>query len=133
MFRFRSLPPLAAYAHSPATAQALVEELSISQPVLLRCALRNLVTDMPGKAYRWSGEMEEISGFVQEGIDKKGKGATATPVESDGADSPALIHRGLAALYQNIADELAKEGQGDVGLLREWAAEAHRLLDARTK
>jgi Domain of unknown function (DUF1932) len=82
---------------------------------------------MPGKAYRWAGEMEEISGFVKEGLDRN---RTST-VHDVHADSPALIHRGLAALYQNITDELEKEGQGDVALLREWAAEAHRLLDAR--
>jgi putative dehydrogenase len=48
------------------TADALVAEMKVSQPVLLKW----LTTQMPkmhSKAYRWVAEMEEIAAFVGEG------------------------------------------------------------------
>jgi hypothetical protein len=81
---------------------------------------------MPGKAYRWEGEMEEISGFVKDGLSK-----TDRPAEQP--NSPALIHLGLAGLYNIVATELVKPGEGQVAHLREWAAEAHKLLDSKKR
>ncbi|MBV8836737.1 MAG: NAD(P)-dependent oxidoreductase, partial [Alphaproteobacteria bacterium] len=47
------------------TAQALQQELSESQPMLLGW-MRNFVSRMPPKAYRWVAEMEEIATFQQD-------------------------------------------------------------------
>src|SRR5689334_24799347 len=46
------------------TADALLQEMSESQPMLLNW-LRGFVTRMPPKAYRWVAEMEEISKFQE--------------------------------------------------------------------
>ncbi|KAF8200735.1 hypothetical protein BJ912DRAFT_921356 [Pholiota molesta] len=54
---------LAAHANSPATSEALLQELSDSQPELLERITRAVPAMIP-KAYRWVGEMEEIAGFV---------------------------------------------------------------------
>ncbi|KAF8828813.1 hypothetical protein HHX47_DHR3000364 [Lentinula edodes] len=53
---------LAAHASSPATAEALLHELSDSQPEFLRRITRTIPPMLP-KAYRWVGEMEEIGSF----------------------------------------------------------------------
>jgi hypothetical protein len=53
------------------TADALVAEMKVSQPALLKW----LTTQMPkmhSKAYRWVAEMEEIATFV--GADQPGSG-----------------------------------------------------------
>jgi len=47
------------------TADALLQELSESQPMLLNW-MRGFVTRMPPKAYRWVAEMHEIADFVGE-------------------------------------------------------------------
>jgi len=53
------------------TAEALVTEMTISQPTLLKW-LTAQVPRMHGKAYRWIAEMEEIAAFV--GADRPGSG-----------------------------------------------------------
>ena len=66
------------------TADALVAEMTVSQPVLLKW----LTTQMPkmhGKAYRWVAEMEEIAAFV--GKDHPGSG----------------FYEAAARLYEKIA------------------------------
>ncbi len=47
------------------TADALLQEMSESQPMLLNW-MRGFVTRMPPKAYRWVAEMEEIATFQGE-------------------------------------------------------------------
>ncbi|WP_158809947.1 NAD(P)-dependent oxidoreductase [Beijerinckia sp. L45] len=67
-------------------AGALMAEMERSQPEILGL-LRTRIPDMMPKAYRWSGEMEEIAGFV-------------------GADEAATIYHGLAQLYERLAQDM---------------------------
>jgi 3-hydroxyisobutyrate dehydrogenase-like beta-hydroxyacid dehydrogenase len=45
------------------TADALIAEMAVSQPALLKW-LTAQMPKMPSKAYRWVAEMEEIAGFI---------------------------------------------------------------------
>ena len=47
------------------TADALIAEMTVSQPLLLGWLTRQM-PNMPSKAYRWVAEMEEIAEFVGE-------------------------------------------------------------------
>lgn len=77
-------------------ADALRQELAASQPALLAFLTRS-VPDMFSKAYRFVGEMEEISSFAT-------------------SDAGRDIYQGIADLYQQIADD--KNGpQRDIGTL----------------
>ena len=69
------------------TADALIAEMTVSQPHLLRW-LTSQMPKMPAKAYRWVAEMEEIATFVQE--DPAG----------------AAFYQAAARLYQRIAADL---------------------------
>lgn len=74
------------------TADALVAEMAVSQPALLRW----LTTQMPkmhSKAYRWVAEMEEIAAFVHQ--------------DPAGAD----FFHAAARLYGRIAADFAGAGQ----------------------
>lgn len=66
------------------TADALVAEMTVSQPVLLKW-LTSQMPKMHSKAYRWVAEIEEIAAFV--GDDHPGSG----------------FYRAAARLYQDIA------------------------------
>jgi 3-hydroxyisobutyrate dehydrogenase-like beta-hydroxyacid dehydrogenase len=66
------------------TADALLQELSESQPMLLNW-MRGFVARMPPKAYRWVAEMEEIADFL------------------DGDPAAQDMYRGIARFYQAIA------------------------------
>jgi hypothetical protein len=57
---------LAAHASSPATADALLNELNQSQSMIIK-RLTSAAPDMLPKAYHFSGEMEEIADFVGNG------------------------------------------------------------------
>lgn len=87
------------------TADALLQELSESQPMLLNW-MRGFVGRMPPKAYRWVAEMEEIAKF-------------------QGADpAAAAIYRGIARFYEQITAVLADPKPGDaVAQLNEFCAE----------
>ena len=76
------------------TAQALQQELSESQPMLLGW-MRNFVSRMPPKAYRWVAEMEEIATFQQD----------------DAAARDTYL--GIARFYEQIAAALSEPKQGD--------------------
>ncbi|KIP12856.1 hypothetical protein PHLGIDRAFT_137784 [Phlebiopsis gigantea 11061_1 CR5-6] len=107
---------LAAHAASPATATALMHELADSQPMVLQKIIGSTST-MPGKAYRWIGEMEEISDFVSDGLTEPG-------IPGEGQ-----IHQGLARLYERIASavkdgEVVGEDVREVKILRDFAREA---------
>jgi 3-hydroxyisobutyrate dehydrogenase-like beta-hydroxyacid dehydrogenase len=73
------------------TADALIAEMTVSQPHLLRW-LTAQMPKMPSKAYRWVAEMEEIAAFVHQ----------------DPAGS--AFYQAAAQLYQRIADDLAGDG-----------------------
>ena len=68
------------------TADALVAEMKVSQPALLKW-LTTQMPKMPAKAYRWVAEMEEIAGFV-------GAGQTG-----------AGLYEDAAHLYERIASD----------------------------
>jgi 3-hydroxyisobutyrate dehydrogenase-like beta-hydroxyacid dehydrogenase len=70
------------------TADALVAEMSISQPALLKW-LTAQMPKMHGKAYRWVAEMEEIAAFI--GADRPGAG----------------FYEAAARLYEAIAADFA--------------------------
>jgi 3-hydroxyisobutyrate dehydrogenase-like beta-hydroxyacid dehydrogenase len=87
------------------TADALLQELSESQPMLLNW-MRGFVSRMPPKAYRWVAEMEEIAQFQ--------------------ADDPAArdMYLGIARFYEQIAAAVAEPQPGDpVAQLEEFCAE----------
>ncbi len=69
------------------TADALIAEMTVSQPLLLGWLTRQM-PKMPDKAYRWVAEMEEIATFV--GEDPAG----------------AQFYLGAAKLYERIAADL---------------------------
>lgn len=87
------------------TADALLQELSESQPMLLNW-MRGFVSRMPQKSYRWVAEMEEIAQFQ--------------------GDDPAArdIYLGIARFYEQIAAAVADSKPGDaVAQLNEFCAE----------
>src|SRR3954451_288103 len=87
------------------TADALLQELSESQPMLLNW-MRGFVSRMPPKAYRWVAEMEEIATFL------------------DGDPGAQQMYHGIAQFYQQIADTLADPKSGDaVAQLNDFVAE----------
>ncbi len=72
--------------------QSLKREMAESIPDLDR-KLSGAIPDMYAKAYRWVAEMEEIAAFL-------------------GEDDPAsLIFRGMAGLFQKMADDRADGGE----------------------
>ena len=87
------------------TADALLQELSESQPMLLNW-MRGFVSRMPPKAYRWVAEMEEIAQFQE--------------------DDPAArdMYLGIARFYEQIAAALDAPKPGDaVAQLKDFCAE----------
>ncbi|KAI0077775.1 6-phosphogluconate dehydrogenase C-terminal domain-like protein [Panus rudis PR-1116 ss-1] len=126
---------LAANASSPATSQALLHELADSQPQLLQ----RITTSVPGmlpKAYRWVGEMEEISAFVSgdngepvgQGDDAL-NGASRSPRRTGGEEK---IHEGLARLYERIERSMqGLDGGEDVRVLKEFAEDAKKVLEQK--
>ncbi|KAI0033455.1 hypothetical protein K488DRAFT_10171, partial [Vararia minispora EC-137] len=98
---------LSANASSPATATALMHELRTSQPMLLQRATRAL-PDMLPKAYRWHGEMREISDFV--------------------GGSLGDVHRGMAALYERI-EQAVDEDNEDKRVLEQFVKDAREVLE----
>ncbi|OXG24588.1 hypothetical protein C366_00117 [Cryptococcus neoformans Tu401-1] len=58
---------LSAQAHFSRAAKAFLDELTESQPALKK-KLGRAIPDMIPKAYRWVGEMEEISSFITSSI-----------------------------------------------------------------
>jgi 2-deoxy-D-gluconate 3-dehydrogenase len=95
------------------TADALLQELSESQPMLLNW-MRGFVSRMPPKAYRWVAEMEEIAQFQE--------------------DDPAArdMYLGIARFYQQIAaaldaPEAGRRGGAAEGFLRR-AGEAQERM-----
>ena len=87
------------------TADALLQELSESQPMLLNW-MRGFVSRMPPKAYRWVAEMEEIAQFQE--------------------DDPAArdMYLGIARFFEQIAATLEAPKPGDaIAQLKDFCAE----------
>jgi len=82
------------------TADALLQEMSESQPMLLNW-MRSFVSRMPPKAYRWVAEMEEVSDF-----------AGANPAAKD-------MYAAVAQFYAHMARDFASD-QKDVAALKEF-------------
>jgi putative dehydrogenase len=79
------------------TAEALIAEMQVSQPALLKW-LTSQMPKMPSKAYRWVAEMEEIAAFVGEG--QTGDG----------------LFQSAARLYERIAADLDGSGKETAAL-----------------
>ena len=85
------------------TADALIAEMTVSQPLLLGWLTRQM-PKMPDKAYRWVAEMEEISTFV--GEDPAG----------------AQFYAAAARFYERIAADL-EGAQTETNALNAFCAE----------
>ncbi|KIR27144.1 hypothetical protein I309_03854 [Cryptococcus deuterogattii LA55] len=94
----------AAQAHSPGTAKAFFDALTESQPGLTE-RLSRTIPDMIPKAYRWVGEMEEISSFIN-------------------------MYQGLAQMFQRVADDVkssqAGEDREEIKVLLDWAKKGRK-------
>ncbi|KXN90135.1 hypothetical protein AN958_04625 [Leucoagaricus sp. SymC.cos] len=97
---------LAAHASSPATAEALIAELINSQPEVLRHITLSVPRMIP-KAYRFIGEMQEISEFVGEG-------------QGD-------VHRGLSKLYERVENSVEGDRK-DIEVLEQFVSAAEKAL-----
>jgi L-threonate 2-dehydrogenase len=79
--------------------EALMAELAASQPEMLK-RMRSGIPGMYDKAYRWVGEMEEISDFPE-----------ASPPSRD-------IYAAIARLYTDLAKAEESKGQGGDNAIR---------------
>ncbi|KAL1412148.1 hypothetical protein Q8F55_003154 [Vanrija albida] len=135
---------LAAHAHSPDTAAALLEQLADTKPDQV-WRLGGSLPDMIPKAYRvrcgpvqadtqWVAEMEEISSFV----------TSSLGLDPADTNTPAAAHLGLARVFERVAAGLrasagavgaAAEGEAgnaeEVETLKAWAARGRETLTAR--
>ncbi|TRM61605.1 hypothetical protein BD626DRAFT_501605 [Schizophyllum amplum] len=96
---------LSAERTSPATADALLHALDISQPTLVDRVV-DLVPASISKAYRHIYEMQEVGNFV-------------------GGEEQQTF-KGIEALYRNLA-KANEEGSRDCDVLRDFAEAAKRL------
>ena len=80
-------------------AEALIAELSSSQPEML-ARMKKSVPGMYDKAYRWVGEMEEISDFLD-----------ANAPSSD-------MYKGIARLYEFLAAAEAEDRNADENAIK---------------
>jgi putative dehydrogenase len=87
------------------SAGALHEELQFSQPEILAW-LQRFLPGMPGKAYRWVAEMQEIAGFV--------------------GDDPAAreLFTGAAQFYERIAEDYSADGKAVETLLTQVGSDS---------
>ncbi|HRD78690.1 MAG TPA: DUF1932 domain-containing protein [Hyphomicrobiaceae bacterium] len=92
-------------ASEAGVAEELRRELEESQPAVLAFLTRG-VPDMCPKAYRWVNEMEEVGTYT-------------------GRPAGNQIYKGIAALYQGIADDMAG-GRTDVRTLEDFFTSAKR-------
>ncbi|KAI0699418.1 hypothetical protein BC835DRAFT_1331304 [Cytidiella melzeri] len=125
---------LAAHASSPATAQALLGELALSQPYVVEHLIRGIPGMLP-KAYRWVAEMEEISNFVGSGLASTRSTGSSTHHEADAGAAPTgegHVHYGFARLYENVARSLqqSRDGEdvGEVKVLKEFVQQAKAVV-----
>jgi putative dehydrogenase len=88
------------------TTEALIQELKESQPTLLPYLAR-LPTMFP-KAYRWVAEMEEIAAFLE------------------GDAGAQQIYRGMARLYERLAQGATTPDEGEIKLIAEFCGKLQR-------
>ena len=86
-----------------------MHELHASQPLFLERITRSIPSMLP-KAYRWVGEMEEISAFVRSGL----------------GDGEAHVHEGFAHLYDRVEKALP-DGE-DVAVLKRFVEGAKATI-----
>jgi hypothetical protein len=79
-----------------------LEELSDSQPMLLERITRAVPAMIP-KAYRWIGEMKEISRFV--------------------GGKEAEIYEGMSGIYERV-ERSVQEGNDDIVTLEQFVEKA---------
>ncbi|KAF9230667.1 6-phosphogluconate dehydrogenase C-terminal domain-like protein [Melanogaster broomeanus] len=96
---------LAAHASSPATAKALMKELSLSQPLDLERIVERLPTMLP-RVHRWAREMEEVGDFIG------GK-------ERD-------IYKGFSGLFDRVEKSLEGD-KADVDVLMKFVEDAEKM------
>lgn len=103
---------MASHASSPATAKALLNELSLSQlPILKR--LTWSIPDAFPKAYRFEGEMREISDFVTSHL----------------GPGEGKIHEGIANVYHRVA-ALVAEPTEELEALKEFVEGGSRAISS---
>ncbi|THU91964.1 hypothetical protein K435DRAFT_219637 [Dendrothele bispora CBS 962.96] len=104
----------AANASSPATADALIHSLSVSQPGFLD-QISRLIPQMIPKAYRFTGEFKEL-------------------VESVAGTECQEIYEGMIKVFERVteANENCEQGKPegrDADVLREFAAKAKKAWE----
>ncbi|THU91958.1 hypothetical protein K435DRAFT_800874 [Dendrothele bispora CBS 962.96] len=102
---------LAANASSPATTDALVHSLCISQPAFLDQIAR-LIPDLMPKAYRFVGEFEEFA-------------------ESVAGTECREVYEGMIKIFEKVA-EAHENQEKDINVLIKFAAEAQRSWESNT-
>jgi len=105
---------MAAHASSPATAQALLAELGLSQVPILKRVSWSIPDALP-KAYRFEGEMREISDFVEEQL----------------GPGEAKIHEGLANVYGRVA-RLVAQPDNELEALNDFVEGGRRATSSTT-
>ncbi|ORX36876.1 hypothetical protein BD324DRAFT_627528 [Kockovaella imperatae] len=90
---------LAAHAHSPETAEALVKELARSRPDALKGFSSGFEAVIP-KAYRFVGEMEENASFIRTAL------SSLPGSDKHEAEAVANTYEGLAKVFQRVADNV---------------------------
>ncbi|KAI0782131.1 6-phosphogluconate dehydrogenase C-terminal domain-like protein [Abortiporus biennis] len=117
---------LAANSSSPATATALLHELHDSQPSLLQRIVTSTPSMLP-KAYRWVGEMEEISSFVNTSLTPPSQPIDPNSFSSYENDE-GKIHEGLARLYDRVDNSLNGQGDDSVAVLKKFVQDAEKVV-----
>ena len=84
-----------------------MKELYSSQPLLLQSATKSIPSMLP-KAYRWVGEMNEISDFV--------------------GGPMGAVHKGMAAVYERVEQSLDDDGE-EKRVLECFVKEAKDLIE----
>nr|GAT57726.1 NAD-binding phosphogluconate dehydrogenase-like protein [Mycena chlorophos] len=102
---------LAAYQSSPATADALLNELHASQPAFLK-RITNVIPPMVPKAQRWVFEMQEIASFV--------------------SGEEGQTYNGVAKLYERIARSEKGDGR-DIENLAQFSPLLPRIPSTRLR
>jgi len=108
---------LAAHAHSPATAKALMEELCDSQPMHLRNVAFYVPNAFP-KAYRFVHEMAQMADFLEDTLDGD---------EPAREEKVAKMFEGFRNIFERVAKSEAGGDHEDVEVLSRYASYADTL------
>ena len=102
-----AMPLTAAHRSSPATAEALMKELSMSQPALMDRLIVTVPEGIP-KAYRWVYEMEGLGEFVGGG--------------------EAEMFKGFASVFERVSRSLSGD-KADIETLTRGVEKAQELKE----